>query len=55
MEVGTIFRDKNDVIRVVAEVMYVEGNTKLNRPSEWKHLVRAPTEEERLLSDILQT
>lgn len=55
MEVGTIFRDKNDVIRVVAEVMYVEGNIRLSIPDGWKHSIRAPTEDERLLSDVLQT
>lgn len=55
MEVGTIFRDKNDTICVVDKVVYIKGNIRLSIPDGWKHSIRAPTEDERLLSDVLQT
>ena len=55
MEVGTIFRDVNNIVYVVVKVVYDEGNTKFSISKGWKHFVRAPTEDEKLLSDILQT
>lgn len=55
MEVGTIFRDVNNIVYVVIKVVYDEGSSKFNMSKGWKHFVRAPTEEERLLSDVLQT
>lgn len=55
MEVGTIFRDVNDIVYVVIKVVHDEGNPKFGMSKGWKHFVRAPTEEERLLSDVLQT
>jgi hypothetical protein len=55
MEVGTIFRDVNNIVYVVIKVVYDEGNARLNTSKGWKHFVRAPTEDERLLSDVLQT
>ena len=54
MEVGTIFRS-GDIVYVVIKVRYDEGNTKLNMSKGWSHLVRAATEDEKTLSDVLQT
>ena len=53
MEIGTIFRN-GDIVYVVIEVKYDDG-TNLNAPKGWRHLVRAATEDEKLLSDVLQT
>jgi hypothetical protein len=55
LEVGTIFRDVNNIVYVVIKVVYDKGNARLGTSNGWKHFVRAPTEDERLLSDVLQT
>ena len=53
MEIGTIFRS-GDMVYAVIETSYDDG-TISNRPKGWRHLVRAATEDEKTLSDVLQT